>query len=299
MSEAQLTEEPQLQTDGDGSAEEPPFQRLGTLLPGDRIERRPGVFQRFDFRAGTVRVPALLWSRKEATNRLVIAFNGAVRRSPEKDPQEIFQRRTWVDDIDADVLFIADPTLRTDNRISIGWGQGTPGRYAIPAMAQIARFVAECLEIPAAARLYFGTSAGGFQALQAAARDEGSRALVNNPQIDWTLYMEKFVGMIARYSYGDRPTKDIAVDYPDRTSVAHAFASFGHTPRTRCLINAASRNDALAQLPALVDALPAQKGELSCFDVSLYSDARAGHNPMPRLATTTAINTILREAIDD
>lgn len=279
--------------------EESPFDQLGTLLPGDRIERRPGIFQRFNFHVGTVRVSALLWCRHVPVGRLVIAFNGAVRRTPGKDPQEIFQRRTWVNDIEADILFLADPTLQADNRISIGWGQGTPGHYANPALAQTARFVAECLNIPPAARLYFGTSAGGFQALQAAARDEGCRALVNNPQIDWTKYMPTFVNTISRYSYEELPTEDIASDYPDRVSVGHAFAAFAHTPRTRCLINAASKNDALAQLPALVNALPAQAGERSCFDVSLYSDVRGGHNPLPRLATTTAINDIVKEAVDE
>ncbi|MFE1083461.1 hypothetical protein [Brevibacterium sediminis] len=281
------------------TTEEPPFYQLGTLLPGDWIERRPGIFQRFDFHVGTVSVAALLWSKEVPTGRLVIAFNGAVRRAPEKDPQEVFQRRTWVDEIDADVLFLSDPTLRNDNGISIGWGQGSPGHYANPALAQTARFVAECLNIPSAARLYFGTSAGGFQALQAAARDEGCRALVNNPQIDWTKYMPTFVNAISRYSYNERPTEDIASDHPDRISVGHAFAAFNHTPRTRCLINAASNNDALAQLPALVDALPAQAGERSCFDVSLYSDVRGGHNPLPRHATTAAINSIVKEAVDE
>ncbi|WP_166969638.1 hypothetical protein [Brevibacterium atlanticum] len=299
MSEALLTEEPQGQTDGHEAVEEPPFQRLGTLLPGDRIERRPGLFQRFDFHAGTVTVPALLWSREEPSERLVIAFNGAVRRTPEKDPREIFQRRTWVEDIDADVLFIADPTLRHDNRISIGWGQGAPGGFALPAMAQTARFVAECLEIPAAARLYYGTSAGGFQALQAAARDDGCRVLVNNPQFDWTKYLPMPVATIAREIYAGAAPEAVAERFPDRTSTAHAFAEFGHVPRTRCLLNAASENDALAQLPALIDTLPAHSGERSCFDVSLYSDARGGHNPLSRSATAAAINAILSEATDE
>ena len=280
-------------------SEEPPFERMGTLLPGDRIERRPGLFQRFDFHAGTVTVPALLWSRVEPTGRLVIAFNGAVRRTPGKVPQEIFQRRTWVDDFDADVLFISDPTLRTDNQISIGWGQGAPGRFALPAMAQTARFVAECLEVPSAARLYFGTSAGGFQALQTAARDEGSRALVNNPQIDWTKYIPVYVTTIARQIYEGATPEETAENFPDRTSTAHAFAEFGHIPRTRCLLNAASENDALAQLPALVDALPAQSGERSCFDVSLYSDVRGGHNPLSKAATAAAVNAIVSEAADE
>ena len=288
-----------VERESDTTVEAPPLERIGTLLPGERLERRPGVFQRFDFRAGTVSVPAMLWSRSDPSDRLIIAFNGAVRRTEDKDPREVFQRRTWVADIDADVLFLSDPTLAPDNQVSIGWGQGTPGQYTIPAMAQTARFVAESFGIPAGARLYFGSSAGGFQALQAAARDEGSRALVNNPQIDWTLYMPKYVDAISRYSYSGLPPEDITRAHPDRTSAARAFTEFGHLPRTRCFINTASRNDAQAQLPALVDGLPAVSGHRSQFDVRLYSDARGGHNPLPRPATIAAINGIVNEALHD
>lgn len=274
----------------------PPVENLGTLLPGDPVIRRPGCFQRFDFLAGTVTVPAMLWCHPESTGALLIAFNGAVRRKKAKNPAEIFQRSTWVHNIDSDVLFLADPTLRSDNQISIGWGQGGAGTYAIPAMAQTAFFVAEHLGVASSERVYFGSSAGGFQALQVAARDIGSRALVNNAQIDWTLYARRNVQAICQTSYHGRSAAEITKAYPDRTSAARAFGEFENVPRTKYLLNAASQNDAAKQLPALVAELgagtaPAQQR----VDVSMYADPARGHNPLPKSRTITEINQMLSE----
>lgn len=274
--------------------EGPSIDRLGTLLPGDPLSRRPGRFQRFDVLAGTVTVPAMLWSAERPTGTLLIAFNGAVRRKAAKDPSEVFQRSSWVHDIDSDILFIADPTLRFDNEISIGWGQGGPEGYAIPAMAQTAFSAAESLGVGSAQRVYYGSSAGGFQALQVAARDVGSRALVNNAQIDWTLYARQNVQAICQHTYHGQSPEGVAQAYPDRTSVARAFAEFENIPRTRYLLNTASKNDVARQLPALLAGL--QKGPTAAHprvDVSLYADPAGGHNPLAKSTTITEINTIL------
>lgn len=240
----------------------------------------------------------MLWSAEHPRGTLLIAFNGAVRRTAAKNPSAVFQRSTWVHDIDSDVLFIADPTLRTDNQISIGWGQGEPGGYAIPAMAQTAFSAADSLGVEPAKRLYYGSSAGGFQALQVATRDVGSRALVNNPQIDWTLYARQNVRAICQHTYQGQAPEVIAQAYPDRTSVAGAFAEFENIPRTRYLLNAASKNDAARQLPALLAGL--QTGPTTTrprVDVSVYVDPTGGHNPLSKAATITEINTMLDEQV--
>lgn len=279
-------------------ATEPPVDNLGTLLPGDPLTRRSGRFQRFDVIAGTVTVPALLWSAEHPSGKLLIAFNGAVRRTAAKNPSEVFQRRTWVHDIHSDVLFLADPTLRSDNQISIGWGQGRPSGYAIPAMAQTVFSAADSLAVPSTSRMYFGSSAGGFQALQIAARDVGSRALVNNAQIDWTLYARANVQAICQNTYNGQSPEAIAQNYPDRTSVARAFAEFENTPRTRYLLNTSSKNDAARQLPALVAGL--QTGPSTAhprIDVSLYSDPTGGHNPLSKTTTIAEINRMLDDQV--
>jgi hypothetical protein len=281
-------------TDRDTTAEHP-VDRLGTLLVGDPLTRRPGRLQRFDVLAGTVTVPAMLWSGDQTAGRLLIAFNGAVRRQEDKDPAEVFQRRTWVDEISADVLFLADPTLRSDNQITIGWGQGSGTGYAIPALAQAAFYVAAALDVPSRSRLYYGSSAGGFQALQVAARDEGASSLVNIAQIDWTLYMPQNVRTICHSTYDGKPAAEISEEFPDRTSVAHAFAAFGHVPTTRYLVNAASGNDANAQLPALIKGMRTAVGRAPSprVDVAVYVDQAGGHNPLSKPKTILEINRVL------
>lgn len=264
------------------------------------MARRPGRFQRFDVIAGTVTVSAMLWCGEKATGTLLIAFNGAVARKNEKSPNEVFQRKKWVEDFHSDVLFIADPTLCADNQISIGWGQGTPGGYAIPAMAQTVFAVAESLEVASDKRVYYGSSAGGFQALQVAARDTGSQVLVNNAQIDWTLYMRQSVQAICRHSYSDQSPDEVSRSHPDRTSVPKAFAEFGNVPRTRYLINAASNNDASLQLPALIAGLKtAPASAQPRIDISVYVDPRGGHSPMSKLTTLKEINRMLDEQVVD
>ena len=274
----------------------PPTDQLGTLLPGDRVERCAGRFQRFDVIVGTVTVPALLWSSTEPSPTLLVMFNGAVRRIPEKAPEEVFQRSTWVEDIHSDILFIADPTLRSDNEIGIGWGQGTAGVYAIPAMAQTVFSIAESLGIPSTRRMYYGSSAGGFQALQIAARDSGSRALVNNPQIDWTLYLRQSVEAICEHTYAGASADTVTRSHPDRTSAARAFEEFENVPHTRYLVNAASRNDAARQMPSLIAGMSTGPTDITPrIDVSLYVDRAAGHTPLPKAATIDEINHMIDE----
>ncbi|WP_240372418.1 hypothetical protein [Brevibacterium zhoupengii] len=167
-------------------------------------------------------------------------------------------------------------------------------------MAQAVFAVAESLEVASDKRVYYGSSAGGFQALQVATRDIGSRVLVNNAQIDWTLYMRQSVQAICRHSYPDQSPDEVSRTHPDRTSVPKAFAEFGNVPRTRYLINAASNNDASLQLPALVAGLKtAPASAQPRIDISVYVDPHGGHSPMSKSTTLKEINRMLDEQAVD
>ena len=54
---------------------------------------------------------------------MIVLFNGAVDRK--KSDLPVFQRRTWIDDIDANVLILDDPTLQMDDEMSVGWYIGS------------------------------------------------------------------------------------------------------------------------------------------------------------------------------
>jgi len=271
------------------------FTALGTLHLGSELAPVPGSFSRFDLLIGTVRVNALLWINESFPDRLVIATNGAVARKPGIDPREVFQRRTWVEDFRGSALFLSDPTIRPDNSLAIAWGQGAPRGFALPAMAQTAQYVARHLDVPSSRRLYYGSSAGGFQAMQLAARDEHSLSLVNNPQIDWTRYMEANVRSICRHSYGTADSAEVSAQFPARTHAVKAFAETGYVPPVRYLLNTASKNDVTRQMDALLRGMKsiASLSALPRIDVATYYDEKSGHMPIPKLRTLQEINAQL------
>ncbi|UVY85073.1 hypothetical protein NLU66_05595 [Brachybacterium sp. NBEC-018] len=279
----------------EGVETEDPFQRLGVLTAGASLKAREGDLLRFDLLVGTVVVPALLRVHPDFPEKLLVAFNGAVARRATKSPLETFQRRTWVDDFRGSALFIADPTLQPHNRISIGWGQGTEGAFALPAMAATAQFVARELGIASSKRLYYGSSAGGFQALQVAARDAGSQVLVNNAQIDWTRYFTPYVNTICSHAFGGKTPEEITEQTPHRVSVVDAFAEFDHVPQVRYLLNTGSQNDLALQAPALLERLGRVAGAAAVprIEVAAYYDKKAGHMPLSRPRSVREVNRAL------
>lgn len=280
-----------------GIAEEAQIIHGGKVPVGAPLSPEPGTFFRFDVLVGLVTVPALLWVNPEFSDRLLILTNGAVARDESKSPLEVFQRRTWADQFHAHSLYLSDPTLRPDNDLRIGWGQGESGAYALPAMAQVARYVGEALGVSARRRLYYGSSAGGFQALQLATRDEGSHALVNNPQIDWTEYVHSFPRRVAEYVYGTSDLRAIRGEWPDRVSAAKAIDESGYVPRIRYLVNAASENDIESQLTAFMGGVRSVGESLSGtrIEISIYHNEVLGHLPLPKRKTLAEINQSLAE----
>lgn len=274
------------------------FTRLGTVVPGMPLNIECGKYIRLDVLSGNTVVPVLVWRNSDHNNRLLVAFNGAVSRSEDKDPRDVFQRRTWVEDIDANVVFIADPTLRSDNRISIGWGQGTRSSYAIPAMALAAQYVAAELRVESNRRVYFGSSAGGFQALQIGARDPESQVLVNNAQFDWTKYSRPFVNTICSTVYGLADIDTIIKQHQGRTSAIAYMKERGEFPRIRYLLNAGSSSDARVQLRTIIEELAGVEDTILGlrFEITVYSHSGLGHNPLPKAKTIEEIHKMFERA---
>lgn len=283
-----------------GAPAEQPFVSLGFVLPGTPLELPASTYLRLDVLSGNVVVPALIWVNADHRDRLLVAMNGAVARRSAKKPTEVFQRRTWVEDIEASVVFLADPTLQSDNTISIGWGQGGPGSYAIPAMAQTAQYIAGLLGVPSERRVYFGSSAGGFQALQLGIRDPDAKVLVNNAQFDWTRYEPMNVRSICRHSYDGAAVEKVAKAHLGRTSVIEAAREQGAHPRIRYLLNAASPDDSENQLPAIIAALGRDSSLSSggALDVALYSDPKTQHSPISKSRTLAEINSAFERSLD-
>ena len=282
-------------TEPSAAAQEQPFDRLGTLALGQSLPERPERYLRFNALVGTVVVPLLLWMNPAHPEKLTVLTNGAVGREEGKSPWEVFQRRTWVEKIRSTCLFVADPTLSPENSIRIGWGQGSKHGYAIPAMSQAVLWVASLLNVDPENRLYYGSSSGGFQAMQLAARDAGAQVLVNNPQVDWSKYLPGYVRRVAQDVYGTAEIDDVIARWPSRVQVTQAFHELGHLPKLRMLVNAASRNDIAEQLPAFAQGLGALESWTATdhVEIEVYHHEALGHMPLHQPRTVREIHRAL------
>lgn len=277
------------------------FQQHGTMTLWDDVPSEPQVYHRFDLMAGAVAVPLLLWLPEKRGEVLTILFNGAVQRAAGKNPHDVFQRRTWVDDIDGPCLFVSDPTLSTRNSLAIGWGQGESGIFAIPAMHMAVDRVASALGFPSQHRLYFGSSAGGFQALQLAIRDRGSRALVNNPQTDWLKYsVSSSVRALRAFTYKGASSEFVRTKFEGRCSISAAAREYDNWPPVRYLVNGASADDVRVHLNAFMRGYSDASGPTgrATVEVEMYHSPALGHNPLPRARTIDELRTF-RSRIGD
>ena len=259
---------------------------------------------RFDFLFCGCKVSAYYFHREEFQDRLFVGFNGAVNRDAEKDPRDVFQRRTWAESIEASSLFISDPTLLRSNTIQIGWGQGSSFTQPLAAMSQCVDFVRQQVDIKSNnSILFFGSSAGGFQAIQAHSRFPGSRFLVNNAQFDWSKYFQKYVDQVLRSSHSGKSVKTLLAEEKSTVNALTRFIEFDLPFSGDYWINTASRIDFSAQLPVvdsfIKDRAKKRTNEGFDFSVHYYFDSKSGHMPMPKDRSLSLINASLSKIPGD
>lgn len=237
---------------------------------------------------------------KDNADNLTVLLPGAVHR----DRRTVdFQRYSWSDDMDGHVISVADPTLTEDNTLSIGWFQGTHEHYAMDRAEALVRACYKALHVPEHAVCVFGSSAGGFSALQLVTRFPEATALAINPQIYIYNYSKRFFDPLLTYSYPDMDFPSAHAAYRDRLSV-HV-----HTvPRTTPIFimqNTEDEHHVKRHIGYYAKKLPTglctqcvegadSKDEDALINISYYNDPVTGHAP-PDKETTLAYIRDARE----
>lgn len=267
------------------------------VFPGAVFSPPEAEQYRFDFLSDCASLPAIFVKSRTFSDKLIVLFNGAVNRDNGKNPREIFQRRTWSSDLNANVLYLADPTLSPDNRIQIGWGQGLGQNNPLTTMVKCTEYVREYLGLDNKDILFYGSSAGGFQATYVHAFFPGSTFLVNNAQFDWTKYYKSFVDEIAKFSHGGRTIPELRNAQDVTTNVLDVFIRKNADIKGTYMVNLASRIDYQTQLPAVNEflrkRLTSADDQTTEFTIQVYSDKKLGHMPLPKEQTLAAINKAL------
>lgn len=248
-------------------------------------------------RTRTCDVPVLIRNNPTWSRRLLVTFNGAIQRSKAPDGV-VFQRSTWLDDFNACVIQIADPTMCVNKTLQIGWAQYSHSEWAIDSYLEVIRAIRQEFGFAEPEQtLHFGSSAGGFQAACVAALDKGSVGMLNNPQLDWTKYNPRFVDALLRNVFDGATIDEIRRTVPWRANVFDFFERVGYAPPLDIFTNISSASDFDDQL------IPAMEKIRQFSDyfkrpriaVELYSDEALGHNPLPKPTTIERINRRLED----
>lgn len=117
-----------------------------------------------------------------SANTTIVMFHAAV--NPAQTTLPVFVGRNFSDSLEANVVYISDPSLELNS--PIGWFAGDSHRKLQEDLSDVIRHT--LTELGAKHTIFFGMSAGGFAALYYSNRFEGSLAVVANPQTNILKY---------------------------------------------------------------------------------------------------------------
>jgi len=236
---------------------------------------------------------------RKGAKKLLIMLPGASKRA---HGHIDFQRRTWSEDFpEHDVLTLTDPTLRPDNDIGLAWFQYNKDNYGLDAIATVVRRVIASTGHREVDITFFGSSAGGFGALQLAGAFPEANAIAINPQIYLYNYTRSFFKDMLETCYPDLKESDVLARFPNRMAVNIDLSSrIGkififqntcdeiHVSRHLKPLLETMKHQTLTQ--ADVDADPAAAGK---FNVIYFTEATLGHSPPSRQMTLSMVGKLL------
>lgn len=166
-----------------------------------------------------------------STQTLVILFHGALGR--DRRPFPFFQPH-FPNAFGAHQLSVSDLSLTKDPALKAGWFVGADG---IPLQSLLPRMFSEvCAHLDIKRTIYFGASAGGFAALLYSHAHPGSLALVANPQINLTTYLQSPVDQYREACWPGTADQD---ELAKRVCLNVADLYAASVPNHVCLLNAA------------------------------------------------------------
>lgn len=224
-----------------------------------------------------------------------ITVMGSGTYDPKRYQLPVFQRFTWMNQIEGNVIYYNDPTLYLGD-IKVGWGQGDATEFVLKLIAEIIQIIARKMEIKQNKILFYGSSAAGLMSLILAGYVKGASALVNNPitNVSRSKYYERFFDEVGETSYKDYSLKEATEAFQERQSVEAFYRSINYAPNIYCLVNAASNYDMEQHFKPLLNSY----NQLTNYPLKnefishLYWDELAQHNPVDKQTTLNFINKV-------
>ena len=224
---------------------------------------------------------------------LVVFMPAAIYQ--DKSPLPIFFRWSWHKEIEASCIFLNDPTLYFDKKIVCGWFQGTQKNWLIDSTVSIVKNIANKLNIQNSDIIFFGSSAGGFSAIQAATLMPQSMAMVEIPQTNLNTYWaQSEVKKTLSACYGDI---ECSVKFPERLSVIESIKNKRRFP-DMTVYHSMHDIKSLNQISELFNCYLAclddneyDTGVLNIIFYDSFHPVKGGHTPPPKSYTIKNINS--------
>lgn len=193
----------------------PSLQALGRLI-------RPREIQRIDIPIGPLTYNLLTAPKRG--RRLYVLLRGA-EGDRGRVPLPRFSRFSWRDAFGDTVVCIADPTLQLDADLRLGWYFGSREHDAIEQLAHIVVALCGVYRIAIEDVYAYGSSGGGFAALQLARRlGRGATAIAINPQTDVLEYpLKRSVDAFTTVAFGSRDHAAARRGFAARLSVRESW----------------------------------------------------------------------------
>lgn len=182
---------------------------LNSPMPVSSSEEPEAISIRYD----AAFMDVLVENRGAATT--VVCFHAAI--DPTKTTLPVFIGRQLVEGVDANVVYISDPSL--DRGASIGWFAGDESR---PFQEDLTSCLTHIFtnfhpDVPienlGEKAIFFGASAGGFAALYYSHRFPGSLAVVSNPQTHIGRYLEPQVKAYRKKCWSSRKLSETTMTF--------------------------------------------------------------------------------------
>jgi len=214
-----------------------------------------------------------------SSNELLVFGSGAYDPAKMKPP--IFQRHSWTEHFDSNMIYYNDPTLYL-GQMSLGWGHGNDDTFFLEKIAKVIEKLMIKMSVNAEDTLFYGSSGGGFMSMILAGYIKGSKALVNNPQTIIPNYYQTHVNRLLEAAHPSLPTEESAKKYVTRLNVLEFFKEINYMPYIFYLQNTACNHDVVKHFMPFVRGLNTLKDSLTYdrLTIELYSNKEQGHNPL-------------------
>lgn len=231
---------------------------------------------------------------KKESKKLVIFFPGAIDRKKVSPP--IYHRWSWHNKIHANTLFVNDPTLYLSDELRIGWLLGEKNINYTELMCSFINLCISRVFIGIDEVVFYGSSAGGFMALQVAANYPDAKVLVNNCQTNVLKYRKSHVDDLIQTCFSDMSESDVENLYGERVDLVKRFKNKKIPRKVIYMQNTADIFHMENHCLPFINSLKNEQLDVeSSFILDLYRNDENGHGPISQELTISKLNAFLQE----